>query len=200
MPAVILGVAERRMAFLVDDLHSAQEVVIKKLPAPLLGVPLIAGVTILGTGEVVLVPHVAALLRAPATRGPSVAPPAAPRGPAVILVADDSITTRMLEKNILEAAGYRVRLASDGVEAWTLLKDESFDLLLADGEMPRLDGFGLTQKVRGDERLKDLPVVIVTSLDTAEDKQRGIRAGADAYVVKGAFDQEKLLSVLGQLI
>jgi two-component system chemotaxis sensor kinase CheA len=201
MTAVILGVAEKRVAFVVDDVHSAQEVVIKKLPPPLVAVPLIAGVSILGTGEVVLVPHIAALLRSTAARGPGlVTPDAAPRGPAMILVADDSITTRMLEKNILEAAGYRVRLAADGLEAWALLQEGDFDLLLTDAEMPRLDGFGLTQKVRGDDRLKELPVVLMTSLDSAEDKQRGIRAGADAYVVKGTFDQEKLLAVVGQLI
>jgi two-component system chemotaxis sensor kinase CheA len=152
-----------------------------------------------------MVPNIAALLRAAGTPGPRLldSHPAfapAPKAAAAILVADDSITSRMLEKNILEAAGYRVRVAADGQEAWDLLQEGGYDLLISDGEMPRLDGFGLTRKVRADERWKDLPVILVTSLDAPEERERGIRAGADAYVVKGAFDQEKLLATIAQLI
>ena len=201
LTAVVLGVAEKRIAFLVEDVLSTQEIVIKKLPAPMFQVPLIAGVTILGSGEVVMVPNISALLRTPGvSRSLTAATPATPKGPPVILVADDSITTRMLYKNILESACYQVRVAADGQEAWNLLQEGGYDLLISDAEMPRLDGFGLTQKVRGDERWKDLPVILITSLDSADDKERGIRAGADAYVVKNAFDQEKLLAVVGQLI
>jgi two-component system chemotaxis sensor kinase CheA len=198
--AVILGAAERRIAFLVADVVSAQEVVIKKLPPPLLQLPLVAGVTILGTGEVVMVPNIAALLRAPASPAAGLVRQPEEKAPPTVVVADDSITTRMLEKNVLEAAGYRVRLAADGLEAWNVLQEGGCDLLITDGEMPRLDGFGLAQKVRGDDRLKDLPIILITSLDSAEDKERGIRAGADAYVVKSAFDHEKLLAAIGQLI
>jgi two-component system chemotaxis sensor kinase CheA len=200
LTALILGAADRRAALVVPEVLTTQEVVVKKLPAPLDRVPLIAGVTVLGTGEVVLVPNVAALLRAPQPRRTPVAAPEAPKAPAVIVVADDSVTTRMVEKNILEAAGYRVRLAADGLEAWNLLQDGACKLLISDGEMPRLDGFGLTQKVRADPRLKDLPVILVTSLDSAQDKERGVRVGADAYIVKKTLDQGRLLTTVGQLI
>jgi two-component system, chemotaxis family, sensor kinase CheA len=115
-------------------------------------------------------------------------------------VADDSITTRTLEKNILEAAGYRVRVAADGAEAWTALQSEPCSLLVSDVNMPRLNGFELTEKVRGSETLKALPIILVTSLDSREDRERGIWAGADAYIVKGAFDQDVLLSTIRQLI
>jgi len=118
----------------------------------------------------------------------------------VILVADDSITTRTLEKNILEAAGYRVRVAVDGAEAWTVLQSEPCSLLVSDVNMPRMDGFELTKKVRDSETLKALPIILVTSLDSREDRERGIWAGADAYIVKGAFDQDALLSTIRQLI
>jgi two-component system chemotaxis sensor kinase CheA len=192
-------VAAQRCAFLVDDVISTQELVIKKLPGPFANVPLIAGVSILGSGEVVMVPNVATLLAGPAQQS-LVAEQAPARGPSVVLIADDSITTRMLYKNILESAGYQVRVACDGQDAWEQLQHGGCQLLISDCEMPRLDGFGLTAKVRGDDRLKDLPVILITSLDSQQDKERGARAGADAYVVKNLFDQEKLLTAIGQLI
>lgn len=110
------------------------------------------------------------------------------------------MTTRTMEKNILEAAGYQVRVAADGVEAWTVLQSEPCQLLISDINMPRMDGFALTEKVRADEALKSLPIILVTSLDSREDRERGIWAGADAYIVKGAFDQDVLLSTIRQLI
>src|SRR5262249_629062 len=128
-------------------------------------------------------------------------------GPArktTVLVVDDSITTRTLEKNILEAAGYRVRLAIDGVEALQVLAemadDGGCDLMLSDVDMPRLNGFDLTTRVRPDARFQHLPVVLVTSLDTAEDRERGISAGADAYIVKRQFEQQILLDTIARLI
>jgi two-component system chemotaxis sensor kinase CheA len=202
--AVIVGSAEKRVAFVVDDVLGAQEVVVKPLPAPLGRVRRVAGAAILGTGEVVTVLNAADLLRP--TAGPLAATIEAPSEPteparsAVILVADDSMTTRALEKDILEAAGYQVRVAADGVEAWNVLQETEVNLLVTDGEMPRLDGFDLTARIRADERLKDLPVVLVTSLSSTEDRQRGIVAGADAHIVKGSFEQETLLATIRRLL
>jgi two-component system chemotaxis sensor kinase CheA len=204
MPAVVLGSGTRRAAFLVDGLSSAQEVLVKSLPAPWLRVRHVAGATIMGNGEVVMILNAGDLLRS-ASRGPArgapmlAAPAEAARAPA-ILVADDSITTRTLEKSILETAGYSVRVAADGLEAWALLQTETFDLLVSDVKMPRLDGFGLTEKVRADERLKTLPVILVTSLDSREDREHGVWAGADAYIVKTSFDQDVLLATIRKLI
>jgi two-component system chemotaxis sensor kinase CheA len=122
------------------------------------------------------------------------------RRPAVILVVDDSITTRTMEKNLLEAVGYQVRVAVDGIEAWTLLKSEEVDLVVSDVDMPRLDGFDLTARIRADQTLTDLPVVLVTALESREDKERGIEVGANAYVIKSSFDQSNLLEIIRRLI
>jgi two-component system chemotaxis sensor kinase CheA len=121
-----------------------------------------------------------------------------------VLVVDDSITTRTLEKNILESAGYQVRLATDGVEALQMLgqmaEDGGCELMLSDVDMPRLNGFDLTAQVRADPRFQHLPVVLVTSLDTSADRERGIVAGADAYIVKRQFEQHTLLETIARLI
>ncbi|MDP3617667.1 MAG: response regulator, partial [Rhodoferax sp.] len=117
-----------------------------------------------------------------------------------ILVAEDSITSRALIKNILESAGYNVTTAVDGVEAYIALKAGTFDLLVSDVEMPRMDGFDLTAKVRANKQLGDLPVVLVTALESREHRERGIDVGANAYIVKSSFDQSNLLEVVGRLI
>jgi two-component system chemotaxis sensor kinase CheA len=208
--AIILGSAEKRLAFRVDAVTNAQEVVVKALPKPFLRVRHLAGASILGTGEVVLVLNAADLLRASAPASASLAAPAPPPPEETrthtIMVVDDSITTRTLEKNILEAAGYAVRAYADGVEAWNALQTEGcapdglYDLVVTDVLMPRLNGFDLTVRVRDDQRLKNLPIVLVTSLDSREDRERGVQVGADAYIAKGAFDQDNLLETIRRLI
>jgi two-component system chemotaxis sensor kinase CheA len=124
----------------------------------------------------------------------------APAETRTILVAEDSITSRMLLKGILESAGYNVRIAVDGMEAFTLLRAERFDLVVSDVEMPRLNGFDLTTRIRADKKLAELPVVLVTALETREDRERGIDAGANAYLVKSSFDQSNLLEAVRRLI
>src|SRR5262249_39661690 len=130
LPVLILGSAEKRVAFVVDSLINAQEIVVKKLPAPLRRVRHLAGATILANGEVVLILNVADLLRSTgqaASRAAAPQPVQVEAGPPTLLVADDSITTRTLEKNILEAAGYQVRAVADGLEAWHTLQSEHCD-------------------------------------------------------------------------
>ena len=122
------------------------------------------------------------------------------KGPRAVLVVDDSITTRAMERNLLEAAGYRVSVAVDGAEAWTLLKTEEFDIVVSDVDMPRMDGFELTTRIRADRRLAELPVVLVTALESREDKERGIQVGANAYVIKSSFDQSNLLEIIRRLL
>ena len=174
----------------------------KPLPAPLGRVPGIAGATILGNGEIVPVLNAAELGRSPerVTRVSRAADPDTQTGPITVLLADDSITTRTLEKNILEAAGYQVRAASDGAEAWMLLQSEGADIAVCDVQMPRMDGLELTERIRNDERFTDLPVILVTSLDSPDDRARGVEVGADAYITKGAFDQERLLETIRRLV
>ena len=117
-----------------------------------------------------------------------------------MLVAEDSITSRMLLKSILESAGYKVKTAVDGMEAFTLLRAEPYDLVVSDVEMPRLNGFDLTAKIRADKKLAELPVVLVTALETREDREHGIDVGANAYIVKSKFDQSQLLDVVRRLV
>jgi two-component system chemotaxis sensor kinase CheA len=117
-----------------------------------------------------------------------------------VLIAEDSITARTLLRNILETAGYQVRTAVDGIDALTRLRTEHADVVVSDVDMPRMNGFDLTAKIRADRELADLPVVLVTSLDSREDRERGVEAGANAYMVKSSFDQSNLLEVIRRLI
>jgi two-component system chemotaxis sensor kinase CheA len=202
---VVLGSGEGRIAFAVDAVLNEQEVLVKSLGAPLLRVRNIAAATVLGSGAPVLILNAADLLQS-AVRMAS-ASRYAPKPEADgetkttrILVADDSVTSRMLIKNVLETSGYAVETATDGLEALTTLRNRQFDLLVSDVEMPRMNGFELASSVRADDKLNELPVVLVTALSSREDKVRGIDAGANAYIVKGSFDQSDLLSVIGKLI
>jgi two-component system chemotaxis sensor kinase CheA len=110
------------------------------------------------------------------------------------------VTVRTQLREILESAGYRVTTAADGMEAFANLQAGEYDLLVTDVEMPRLDGFGLTARVRRDERLSQLPVILVTALDSREDKERGVEVGANAYIVKRGFSQQRLLDTIRTLL
>jgi two-component system chemotaxis sensor kinase CheA len=117
-----------------------------------------------------------------------------------ILVVDDSLTTRTLEKSILEAAGYEVEVAVDGADALGRLGQRDFDLVLSDVQMPRLDGVSLVRAVKQDSRLNKIPIVLVSSLDAEEHRRQGLDAGADAYLSKAEFEQGLLLSTLDRFI
>ncbi len=200
---VVVGVAEKKMAFRIDDVYGTQEVVIKGMGRQFSRVRNVAGAAILGDGRVVMILNVADLVKS-AQKGAGTAATIAIQVKEVarrrVLVVDDSITTRTLEKNILENAGYQVMVAADGEEAWAILQSEPVDGIVADVKMPRMDGFDLTRKIKGHEKLKDRPVVLVTSLETPQDKIRGMEAGADAYIIKGTFDQKDLLATIERLI
>ncbi|MDP3216333.1 MAG: response regulator, partial [Deltaproteobacteria bacterium] len=200
-PCVILAVGERRVAFRVDALLEEREVVVKPLNARVRRSAFVSGAAVFGDGEVVIVLDAADLTRIarPAASGdPGARPRAARRR---VLVVDDSVTTRQLERTILESAGYHVTVAADGQAAWDLLAaDERFDAVVSDVEMPRLDGFQLLSRVRSTARLAGLPVLLVTALAQPADQQRALDLGASAYVVKSRFDQDELLETLEQLL
>lgn len=120
--------------------------------------------------------------------------------PAAILVVEDSITARTLLKNILEGAGYRVETAVDGLDAFGKLKEGGFDLVVSDVDMPRMNGFDLTARIRRERSLAELPVVLVTALESVEDRERGVEVGANAYIVKSSFDQSNLLETIKRII
>jgi len=115
-------------------------------------------------------------------------------------VVDDSITTRIMEKSILEASGYNVELAVSGEEAEEKIAKKDYRLVVTDIEMPGMDGFELTRRMRALEKTKDTPIIIVTSLASDEDKRRGIEVGAQAYIIKGTFDQTVLLNTVRSLV
>lgn len=205
---VILGLGPGRIAFRVDEILAEQEVLVKSLGPQLARVRNVAGASVLGTGQVVPVLNVSDLLisavmrtgapRAPEHQSSAGIPQVA--GKLSILVVEDSITSRSLLMHILESAGYRVTTAVDGADGYMTLKTGTFDLVVSDVEMPRMDGFELTAKVRSDKELAELPVVLVTSLESREHRERGIDVGANAYVVKSSFDQSNLLEIIQRLI
>lgn len=213
LTAIVLRSGYGRAAISVDRLSDVRSLLV--LPAPEVGgdAALIGGTAILPGDRPVLVldpDGLAERAGAAGTQGqaprsdPDTTPKSRGRGAAraTILVVDDSITTRTLEKGILEAAGYRVVVCVDGQDALDRLRAEvePVNLVLADVEMPRLDGFGLLKALRADERFARLPTVLMTSRGDAEDVARGLDLGADAYLTKQSFDQRKLLDTIGQLL
>lgn len=216
---VILRSRGHLAAFTISNLLKNQEVVVKSFSKPLVRVRHVSGATILADGQVALILNpddlvvAAALYTGNKSKGLPLAEPVSPgtnlpgkaNQKAVthkqrVLVVDDSVTTRTLEKNILEAAGFYVNTARNGIEAMAQLQTESFDLIIADMEMPEMNGIELIRYIKQDKRFNETPVIIVTSLDTSEDKTRGLEAGADAYIVKSRFDQQSLLTTVRQII
>lgn len=201
--AVVIGSAEKRMAFMVDEVLYEQEVLVKTLGKQLSRVRNIAGATVLGNGKAVPILNVHDLLKSAvkATAAPFQIPAEKVKEERrYILVVEDSITARALLKNIMESAGYDVKTAVDGIDALTALKTQEFDMVVSDVDMPRMNGFDLTSKIRSDKKLSGLPVVLVTGLESREDKERGVEVGANAYIVKSSFDQSNLLEVIQSLI
>lgn len=199
---VVVVDGEERLGLIVQEILGREERVVKPLPAPMSEVRVVSGAT-LGEGDTILnvlrVPTLVRMAKEAARSGHHAEVAAVPRM-ARILVVDDSVNTREIERSILEAHGYQVVTAGDGEEAFETTRTETFDLIVTDIEMPRLDGFALTRKLRQDERCHGIPIVIVTSLEKEEDKRKGIAAGADAYIVKSAFDQSNLLDIVRGLI
>ncbi len=117
-----------------------------------------------------------------------------------ILVIDDSLTTRMLEQSILESAGYQVDVATSGEEGLAKARARRYGVMIVDVEMPGMDGFEVVQTSRADPELRDVPAILVTSRDAPADLRRGAEVGAHAYMVKGEFDQGRLLHLIRGLI
>jgi two-component system, chemotaxis family, sensor kinase CheA len=204
---MILGSGKDRAAFQLDEVIGEDDLLVKGLGPQLVRVRNISGATVLANGAVAPILNAMDLIKS-ALGGhahPHMPPPEGAdvktgKSARRILVVDDSITSRTLLKNVLESYGYDVTTAVDGFDALTALQESRFDLVSSDVEMPRMDGFELTARVRADERFSRLPVVLVTSMDSPEDRKKGINAGADAYIVKSSFDQGNLLDTIRRLI
>lgn len=203
LPALVLSSSGSLMAFLVDEILDEQQVLLKGLGKQLNRVRNISGAAVLGNGQVVPVinaPDLMASALRPLAETADVSAEAEPEKPGRILVVEDSITARTLIKSILEAAGYQVSTAVDGVDGFTQLRGGEFDLVVSDVDMPRMNGFELTTKIRSDRKLGELPVVLVTSLESRDDRERGIEVGADAYMIKSSFDQSNLLGLIRKML
>lgn len=203
---VVLSADERQAAFVVDELLAEQEVMVKNLGSRVKRLRNVSGATILPSGQVALMLNIPDLLQSAARQrlsaalGEVKAQQDKAKKQHHLLVIDDSVTTRSLEKSILEAAGYKVSVAIDGQMGLAQLEAHGADMVITDAQMPRMDGFEFIAAVRRSERFQNLPVILVTSLNDEESKAKGMQAGASAYVVKGTFEQTRFLRLVEQLL
>lgn len=210
MLLVVLQVRHDKIALRIDSLLDERDMVIQPLPAHLRHLPWVAGMVTTGSNDLVSVLHTPALLEqarrlrqgsTSAAAGSAEAAAAPGSGaPQRVLVVDDSLNTREIEKDVLQAYGYEVTLAEDGVDGLRKALHTQFDAILTDVEMPHMDGFTLTAQLREHEQYRQTPIIIITSREKEEDKRRGMLVGADAYIVKGDFDQSNLVDTLRALL
>jgi two-component system chemotaxis sensor kinase CheA len=205
LPVVIAAAGAQQAAFTVDALLEEQEITVKTLGPRLVRIQNVAGASMLPSGQIALILNAGDLVRHALGQSPvrnltdTLAIPTQEARHRLLLV-EDSVTTRALEKSILEAAGFEVLVAADGEDAWQMLQAQGADLVVTDIEMPRMDGFTLTEAIRASKRFRELPVILVTALESDQDKARGIEVGADAYLLKSGFNQQRLLEAIGQLL
>jgi two-component system chemotaxis sensor kinase CheA len=202
LPMLVVAHGGRKLTLIVDALIGERELTIKPLGRYLSGIRGVSGAAMLEDGTVVLVLHASDLVTgAPSSRlaARAAAAVSEERVPRVLLV-EDSLITRELERSMLASLGLTVVEAVDGVEALEKLEQDRFDLIVADVEMPRLDGFELTRQVKQDERWAQIPVILVTTRGTAEDKKRGLDVGADAYVVKSEFKSKSFIETVRRFL
>jgi two-component system chemotaxis sensor kinase CheA len=203
-PWVLLGTADDAHAFQVETVLQKRDVVVRGLTGRLRDLKAVTGASIEPNGSILLVLDIPYLIERSnvitdtAMRGTGTI--ALPARQLSVLVVDDALMVRELQRSILERGGYTVRTATDGAEALAMLIDEPSDLVVTDVEMPNLDGLQLIASIRAHPRLGNIPILIVSSHASEEDHQRGLDAGADGYIVKAAFDEAGLLSAVSRLL
>jgi two-component system chemotaxis sensor kinase CheA len=204
MLLLVLRVRNEKIAVQIDDLLDERDMIIKPLPEYMRQLPLVSGIVTTGKNELVGVLHAPALIDlARRARIQAVRAEAATHNEEShyrVLVVDDSLNTREIEKDVLEAYGYQVTLAEDGLDGLNKALADDFDAILTDVEMPNMDGFSLTARLRQEDNYRHKPIIIITSREKEEDKRRGVQVGADAYIVKGDFDQSNLVDTLRTLL
>jgi two-component system chemotaxis sensor kinase CheA len=203
-PIVVLADTSRRHGFQVDRLVGQRDVVLKGLTSLLPNLPAVAGASVEPDGRVLVVLDPPGLIqRARVANREIVLPVAEARSETMhgqIMVVDDALTVRELQRSILERAGFEVRVAIDGTDALSQLAEMPSDLILTDVEMPNMDGFELTEAVRAHPSLANIPVLILSSRSSEADRLRGLNAGADGYIIKSSFDEGSLLAAVRRLI
>ena len=203
-PVVVLADTSRSHAFGVDRLIGQRDVLIKALNPLLPRLPAVAGASVEPDGSVLLVLDPPGLIQRArlASRGTGLTAPIQSTSThrRSILVVDDALTIRELQRSILERAGFDVRVATDGNHALSHLAEEPSDLVLTDIEMPNMDGFALTEAIRAHPTLANIPVLILSSRSSDADRQRGLDVGADGYITKSGFDEASLLTAVNRLL
>ncbi|MEH6413498.1 hybrid sensor histidine kinase/response regulator [Pseudomonas sp. CGJS7] len=204
---VVGGGADPEYGLAVDGFRGANELVVQPLPPQLGKIKDISAGALLDDGTPVLIVDVDDLLRSverlvstgrlAQLRYQDHAQAAARKR---VLVVDDSLTVRELERKLIESGGYQVEVAVDGMDGWNAVRSGHFDLVVTDIDMPRMDGIELVGLIKKDARLRDLPIMIVSYKDREEDRRRGLEAGADFYLTKGGFHEEALLQAVVDLI
>ncbi len=198
---IIVEYGERRAAFVIDVLQGVSEVIVKSLPKPLGQLPGIAGYSVLASGDPVCVLDGQFLVEAAYEySGAGRVRHVQPASKRSLLIVEDSMTTRTLLRNIMISAGYDVETALDGTDAWAKIQQRHFDCVVSDIEMPNMNGWDLCARVKREARFADMPFVLITSLSKDEERRRGLELGADAYMVKGLFNEQELLDTVERLI
>ncbi len=197
-PLMICRQGSKRLGILVDEVLGERELTLKPLGQYLSGMRSISGATTLEDGSVVLVLHAGHLIEGMGKKTSSLKKLSSTLDEKIqrVLLVEDSLITRELEKSVLSSIGLNVEEAQDGMEALEKLNQADFDLVVADVEMPRLDGFELTIRIKQDNRWSHIPVILVTTLGGDEDRRRGVEAGADAYLVKSEFDNKSFIDTI----
>jgi two-component system chemotaxis sensor kinase CheA len=203
MQVVLLGMDAPQVAIIVSALYDEDDLTVRNLGARFGRMQNFSGGTILPNGRVALILHAGDLVTT-ALEGKTVSFFAQDEKPQAarkrLVIAEDSMTTRTLVKAILENSGYEVDAAEDGAQAWRLIEAKGADLVVSDIEMPNMDGFALTEAIRGSARHGETPVILLTALENDRDKARGLSAGANAYLLKSGFDQRELLTAIRQMV
>ena len=201
IPVVLVRAGEHSTGLVADELVGSREIVVKSVGPQISSIRGISGATILGDGRIVIILDIGALVRAEwRTRQPA---PVVPKEKAdkrvFAMVVDDSITVRRVTQRLLERNGMRVLTARDGMDAVALLQDNIPDIILLDIEMPRMDGYEVAAHVRNDPRLKDVPIIMITSRVGEKHRARAIELGVDDYLGK-PYQEAQLLEAIGPLV
>ncbi|MFQ5559825.1 MAG: response regulator [Nitrospinota bacterium] len=204
-PAAILYFGNTQIAVGVDRFLGEEEILVKELGHFFKRVKNVFGITIMSNGHIAPILNIQDLMHVVKAGGHT-----KPQKPAKtpekdsrklpILVVDDSMMTRTMEKNIIESYGFDVITAVDGQDALLKLREQAFSVVVTDIQMPNMDGLELTSRIKEDERHKNMPVVLLTALESVADKKKGLMAGADAYIIKSSFDHSNLMKTIKRLI
>ncbi|MBN8704424.1 MAG: Hpt domain-containing protein [Bacteroidetes bacterium] len=195
---------KEQIAFVVEDIFEETEIVIKPVPALIRKIRNVSSVTVSLNGEIIPILFMPELINSAKLVQEGLKEPViiskGKENVHTVLVVDDSLNTREIEKTILEAYGYKVETGRDGLDGFEKAMEGNYDIIVSDLEMPRLNGFGFIEKLRQQEKYKHTPVIIVTSRENENDKRRGIEVGANAYIIKGSFDQTSLIDTIESLL